>query len=349
MCICDVGMVSSNRRDGSDLEVQLSEYGEVTLSRKRRKVSELVHRDVSSSVGEEHCHVNAQSSVELNNNCLCNVHNSLSGCDCGDAKLNSGVDTSCQLYGGNESISRSSPGGTSYPVEDPKLKSGVDTSCQINGGNESISRGSTGGTSYSGNDAKLKSGIDTSCQLNGGNESVPLASTKGTSYPVKTEAAYASSAFVNSWMYVNAQGQMCGPYIQEQLYEGLSSGFLPDDLPVYPIMNGSLMNPVPLNYFRQFPDHVATGFAYLSGVKAPANSQTYPGSDFSSKAQDLATNSGSYISQTAYPSYVNLGNVDSNPQDVNTDEANLSKPYMPVVIKPYLLLHLHLHSQIIGL
>ncbi|XP_061368682.1 histone-lysine N-methyltransferase ATXR7 isoform X2 [Gastrolobium bilobum] len=57
---------------------------------------------------------------------------------------------------------------------------------------------------------------------------------------------------------------MCGPYIKEQLYEGLTSGFLPFELPVYPIVNGTIMNPVPLNYFKQFPDHVSTGFAYLS-------------------------------------------------------------------------------------
>ncbi|KAI9126050.1 hypothetical protein K1719_003468 [Acacia pycnantha] len=35
-------------------------------------------------------------------------------------------------------------------------------------------------------------------------------------------------------------------------------------LPVYPVINGALMNPVPLNYFKQFPDHVSTGFIYLS-------------------------------------------------------------------------------------
>lgn len=72
-------------------------------------------------------------------------------------------------------------------------------------------------------------------------------------------------------MYVNQDGQMCGPYIQEQLHEGLSTGFLPDDLPVYPIFNGTLTNPVPLKYFRQFPDHVATGFAYLNAEIPSAN------------------------------------------------------------------------------
>ncbi|KAF9601714.1 hypothetical protein IFM89_022701 [Coptis chinensis] len=67
---------------------------------------------------------------------------------------------------------------------------------------------------------------------------------------------------VSGWMYINECGQMCGPYIQEQLYEGLSTGFLPEDLPVYPVVNGGLINPVHLKFFKQFPEHVATGFAY---------------------------------------------------------------------------------------
>lgn len=79
----------------------------------------------------------------------------------------------------------------------------------------------------------------------------------------------------SGWMYVNEVGQMCGPYIQEQLYEGLSSGFLPDELPVYPMVNGTLIAPVPLKYFKQFPDHVATGFAYLSiGISTAASTPT---------------------------------------------------------------------------
>lgn len=310
-------MVSSSeiKRDGSEAEIQLSEYGEVTVSRKRRKVSELAHRDLSSNVCEEQCRVNASSSVDINNDFVGNKSNSLSSCNCDDGKLSSRVDPSCQLNGGNESISCSSAGGTSYPINDSKLNAGVDMSGQLNDSNESISRTSTGG------------------------------STEGAPYSVKTEAAYASPAYVSSWMYVNAQGQMCGPYIHEQLYEGLSSGFLPDDLPVYPILNGSLINPVPLNYFKQFPDHVATGFAYLpgsiSGVKAPKNSQTFPSSDFSSDKQELATTSGSNNSQTAYSACVNFSNVNSNPQGPNTDATDLSKPYMPVVIKSYLLINLH--------
>ncbi|KAI3465512.1 hypothetical protein Pfo_022175 [Paulownia fortunei] len=75
---------------------------------------------------------------------------------------------------------------------------------------------------------------------------------------------YGSPGYVTGWMYINQNGQMCGPYIQQQLYEGLYTGFLPEELPVYPILNGNLLNSVPLNYFKQFPDHVATGFVYLN-------------------------------------------------------------------------------------
>ncbi|CAI8605842.1 unnamed protein product [Vicia faba] len=55
--------------------------------------------------------------------------------------------------------------------------------------------------------------------------------------------------FVSGWLYVNEHGQMCGPNIKEQLYEGLTTGFLPFELPVYPVINGTIMNPVLLNYF----------------------------------------------------------------------------------------------------
>ncbi|KAL1540305.1 [histone H3]-lysine(4) N-trimethyltransferase [Salvia divinorum] len=78
----------------------------------------------------------------------------------------------------------------------------------------------------------------------------------------------ATGAFVSGWMYVNQNGQMCGPYIQQQLYEGICSGFLPRELPVYPIVNGNLLNAVPLSYFNQFPDHVATGFVYLNAKES---------------------------------------------------------------------------------
>lgn len=111
-------------------------------------------------------------------------------------------------------------------------------------------------------------------QLNGNSSNVaPSCEVKCSSSQENSHTGYLLPAFVSGWMYVNQDGVMCGPYIKEQLYEGLSSGFLPEELPVYPIVNGALINPVPLNYFRQFPDHVATGFAYLntgfSGISGP--------------------------------------------------------------------------------
>ena len=86
------------------------------------------------------------------------------------------------------------------------------------------------------------------------------------------------SAVATGWMYVNQAGQMCGPYVQDQLYEGLSSGFLPEDLPVYPLLNGKLANSVPLKYFNRFPDHVPTGFSYLSLGSSAVSAAVYPSS-----------------------------------------------------------------------
>ncbi|KAJ6731260.1 HISTONE-LYSINE N-METHYLTRANSFERASE SETD1 [Salix viminalis] len=112
-----------------------------------------------------------------------------------------------------------------------------------------------------------------SCKSNGNSDGMP--STGGTSYRGENCSGHSPPSFVSGWMYLNENGQMCGPYIQQQLYEGLSTGFLPEDLPVYPIANGILINPVPLNYFKQFPDHVSTGFTYLclgtSGTTMPTN------------------------------------------------------------------------------
>ncbi|KAL8058173.1 hypothetical protein ABFS82_03G001300 [Erythranthe guttata] len=80
--------------------------------------------------------------------------------------------------------------------------------------------------------------------------------------------------YVSGWMYINQNGQMCGPYIHQQLYEGLHTGFLPGELHVYPILNGNLLNSVPLSYFKQFPDHVATGFVYLNSSLPPVKDPT---------------------------------------------------------------------------
>ncbi|KAH9759883.1 Histone-lysine N-methyltransferase ATXR7 [Citrus sinensis] len=116
-------------------------------------------------------------------------------------------------------------------------------------------------------DEKFHSGffMKMRCQSNGtGGDVQQSSSSGGTSYLDKRYYGYTPAGSVSGWMYINESGQMCGPYIQHQLYEGLSTGFLPDELPVYPVVNGTLINPVPLKYFKQFPDHVASGFAYLN-------------------------------------------------------------------------------------
>ncbi|KAF3446965.1 hypothetical protein FNV43_RR12145 [Rhamnella rubrinervis] len=155
-------------------------------------------------------------------------------------------------------------------------------------------------SSCCGFDEKLGSNseMEMSCQSNGTSSDIQQSSnTGGTSFQDKGFSRYEAPApapapahaIVSGWMYVNEHGQMCGPYIQEQLYEGLSTGFLPDELPVYPVLNGTLNNSVPLKYFKQFPDHVATGFAYLSvGISTSihANSFTPCQGDLSAHGQE---------------------------------------------------------------
>ncbi|XP_021774411.1 histone-lysine N-methyltransferase ATXR7-like [Chenopodium quinoa] len=108
------------------------------------------------------------------------------------------------------------------------------------------------------------SNLERSCQVNGNTDAaIPASGAAGVSYPAKNDDMCGLSEFVTGWMYLNEQGQMCGPYIQQQLFEGLTTGFLPEELLVYPIQNGTLLNPVQLKLFKQYPDHVATGFTYL--------------------------------------------------------------------------------------
>ncbi|GAB2247014.1 hypothetical protein Droror1_Dr00006896 [Drosera rotundifolia] len=115
-------------------------------------------------------------------------------------------------------------------------------------------------------ETNLDSGTEMECQLNGNSDVGPLASVSGgVSCPDVNQKAD-DACFVAGWMYINEQGQMCGPYFREQLYEGLSTGFLPEELPVYPVMNGKMMNSVPLKYFKLYPDHVVTGFTHLGSA-----------------------------------------------------------------------------------
>ncbi|XP_031404179.1 histone-lysine N-methyltransferase ATXR7 isoform X2 [Punica granatum] len=150
---------------------------------------------------------------------------------------------------------------------------------------------------------------DATCQSNGNGDATEPCTTAGSLYQDKSYSGHPQVSFVSGWMYINEQGQMCGPYLQQQLYEGLSSGFLPDELPVYPINNGSYLNPVPLKYFKQFPDHVATGFVYLSTTTLcttmPANSTIYPSTEsrLHTESHSFAPNQSSQAASQAGPNY----------------------------------------------
>lgn len=116
---------------------------------------------------------------------------------------------------------------------------------------------------------------------------------------------------VSGWMYRNERGELCGPYIQEQLYEGLSTGFLPEDIFVFPIVNGALLNEVPLKYFRQFPEHVATGFTYLNTNVTTVSSgePVINNGSFSEHAVDCASTSVvQHVSQLMPSSFLNYNN-----------------------------------------
>ncbi|XP_058767936.1 histone-lysine N-methyltransferase ATXR7-like isoform X2 [Vicia villosa] len=127
--------------------------------------------------------------------------------------------------------------------------------------------------------------MEMSCSSNV-NTDVPTCSTSTVNGPYSHQSFggfVQQPVYVSGWMYVNEHEQMCGPYIKEQLYEGLTSGFLPFALPVYPVINGTIMNPVPLDYFQQYPDHVSTGFAYMGMNFA----DTMMSTNGSSSSQDM--------------------------------------------------------------
>ncbi|CAM0948849.1 unnamed protein product [Alopecurus aequalis] len=67
-----------------------------------------------------------------------------------------------------------------------------------------------------------------------------------------TYIAYPQHQPLEGCMYMNEHGQMCGPYAPKQLYEGLSTGFLPQDLAIYALVGGQMVNPVPLSLLEQF-------------------------------------------------------------------------------------------------
>ncbi|KAJ1393103.1 SET domain [Sesbania bispinosa] len=176
------------------------------------------------------------------------------------------------------------------------------------------------------------SGMEMSYPSNVNSGDVPVSTTGNISHLDQSFSGYVQQpTFVSGWMYVNEHGQMCGPYIKEQLYEGLTTGFLPFELPVYPVINGTIMNPVPLNYFKQFPDHVSTGFAYLSmsisGSRMPSNCSSSSCKDMAVYGQDrsfepaalLAVNP---VSQSVSQSHINYYMKESNHINSNSEAFN---------------------------
>lgn len=189
------------------------------------------------------------------------------------------------------------------------------------------------------------SGVEMSCPSNVKSGYVPVCSTTGhISHMDQSFCGYVQQpAFVSGWMYVNENGQMCGPYIKEQLYEGLTTGFLPSELPVYPVINGTLMSPVPLNYFKQFPDHVSTGFAYLSmgfsGTRVPTMAAYEQDRSFE-HAAPLAVNPDS---QPVSQSHVNYCIKESN--HVNSNSEAFKSLISCQMVVQYLLFVLSCRSQ----
>jgi len=66
------------------------------------------------------------------------------------------------------------------------------------------------------------------------------------------QGAYLQHQHFEGCMYMSGNGQMCGPYPPEQLYEGLSTGFLPRSLAIYAVFGGKTADPVQLIFLKQF-------------------------------------------------------------------------------------------------
>ncbi|XP_019088588.1 PREDICTED: histone-lysine N-methyltransferase ATXR7-like isoform X3 [Camelina sativa] len=182
----------------------------------------------------------------------------------------------------------------------------------------------------------LDSALETSCRSNGDCREGQEASGSGGTASSLDKSLPGYTMYASGWMYGNQQGQMCGPYTQHQLYDGLSSGFLPEDLLVYPIVNGYTAISVPLKYFKQFPDHVATGFAYLQNgminVSPPVNSVPLSNSDATNhqdKTQtEHATSAAHLIShQTLPPQSSSPGSV-SDQLTLTEEESNMLASFL---------------------
>ncbi|WOL12385.1 histone-lysine N-methyltransferase ATXR7 [Canna indica] len=127
------------------------------------------------------------------------------------------------------------------------------------------------------NEVGLYAAMEGSSQSLSKSSEISLSHSTGATLPQSACTGHAQIS-ASGWMYVNDNGHMCGPYSQGQLVEGLSSGFLPEELPVYPVVNTGVANPVPLKYLKQY----SSSIHYMSNVSAPSTSQTSEMTNYSS-------------------------------------------------------------------
>lgn len=160
-----------------------------------------------------------------------------------------------------------------------------------------------------------------------------VATTGGLTEQNSSHGGYTNPASVSGWMYYSEQGQMCGPYSREQLCSGLSSGFLPEDLPVYPIINRSVTNSVPLKYLQQFLEHAnwATNFPDTALCARNNPAATFNGSP----KKEQALNSGdlkSHGSVVCDDQKSKLSHEDSELPNVASSWLSLVYATFPIVL-----------------
>jgi hypothetical protein len=206
-----------------------------------------------------------------------------------------------------------------------------DYSCDSCGDLATVSSACCNFDELCGLDSALEMGCRSNEDCRAGQEASGSGIASGLDKSVPGYTMYASG-----WMYGNQQGQMCGPYTQQQLYDGLSTNFLPEDLLVYPIINGYTANSVPLKYFKQFPDHVATGFAYLqNGIISVAPSVTSfpPSSSNATVHQDEiqtehATSATHLISHQTMPPQTSSNGSVLDQLTLNHEESNMLASFL---------------------
>lgn len=93
------------------------------------------------------------------------------------------------------------------------------------------------------------------------NTSFEIMPANGNELIAGQNLKYGSStpSYLTGWSYFNENGKMCGPYVPEQLFEGLANGFLPDDLPIYPIVNGNPADGLQLKYLSYYMNQMYWG------------------------------------------------------------------------------------------